>query len=241
MQSIRAWFRHPLHRTVQRARRLLPIQWFTAAMGILLTLGGTYEMSHRPGVFQSDAYVVFLPPKSFQENPLLPNGAIVTAAVVVATAVDSGNNVPTPTLDDIPLFSTGVEHGYLVTVPNSGSQWVPIFQAAQLHVQTTGTSEGEATARLHTVLARVEIVLRNLQSKAGSPPAMMIRTELSPAHPTTYYVKGNRLRSAGASFLLGLALTAIAIRPARRLPPLLRQVRIGRHRHPKPNSAVPVG
>jgi hypothetical protein len=191
-------------------------------------------------VFQSDAYVVLLPPRSFHENPLLPNQTLTTTAGVVATAANSGNDAPKATLDDIPLFSTGVEQGYLVTVPNSGNQWVPIFRAPHLHVQATGITEEEATTRLQATLARVDTVLRDLQSQAGSPPTLMIRTELSPAEPVTYYFKGNRSRSGGASLLVGLALTAIAIRLARRLAGPLGQVRIRRYREPEASSTVAV-
>lgn len=224
-----------------RIRRLLPVQWLTAAVGVALTLVSSLAITHRPGVFQSDAYVVFLPPKSFLENPLLPNRTLVATAAVVAGAVNSGNDAPKATLDDIPLSSTGVKHGFLVTVPNAGSQWVPIYQSAQVHVQATGTTAEESSARLRSVLARVDTVLQELQAEVGSPPTLMIRTELSPEQPTTVCLKGNRARSGGASFLLGLALTATATRFARRLPPLLRHVRVGRHREPQPESAVGVG
>lgn len=226
-QRFQQRLRYSVQRVVRRAQRLLPIQRLTAAIGVGLTLIASLLIMHRPGVYQSDTYVVLLPPKTFPYNPLLPNRSLITTAAVVAAAANSGSRAPQPTLDDIPLFSTGVTHGYLVTLPNSGSQWIPLFYAPHLHVQATGSSAAEASARLQSVLMRIDEALVDLQTKAESPPFALIRSEASSAKPSTFYVKGNRPRSGGATFLVGLGLTATITRLARHLA---RHVRIEQRR-----------
>ena len=214
-----------LDRVLRRLQRLLLVQRVVAVLGLASTmLLGAWAV-HPTRVYESQVYVVFLPPESVSTNPLLHNGTLITTAGIVGGSVNAGNRAPQPTLDTIPLSSTGVEHGYLVTVPNSGSQWVYQFEVPQLHVQATGTSPEESLATLQSVLWRIDQELAVRQIEAGSPSREMIRTELSPAVPTTAMAAGSRSRAGLAALLIGLVLTATATRLARRLSPTRRWLR----------------
>lgn len=229
-----------LGRIIARGRRP-PVQYVVAVMGLALTALIAWFAVNAPGVYEADAYVVMLPPSNPSSNAFFTSRSLVITAGVVSQAVPGDPDIPLPTAETVPLSSLGIKHGYSVQLPNSGTQWVYVFNRAELSVQVVGSSPDEVRSTLDRVVLKINKELAAIQSAQGTSSWEMIRTELSPHRPSISYSSGSRSRTGLVTLLLGVGLTVVAMKYS---PRVQRRVRAWRQHRPEqglipPNQPFP--
>jgi hypothetical protein len=195
-----------------------------ALAGCVLTVVLTVLVHQRPGVHFTDVNAILLNPptkakaKAVQPgraavadvpvNPLNDTDpALVRAAGVVARVLDQGGSTSRSGSDSVSLVGQGVKHGFSVTLPNSGGQWVYRFERPVLNVQVVGRTDEEVQARLRTAMTEIRTTLQAQQRATGAGQDQWIRVLQYPTRPVIIDGRGDRRRAAAVTFALGLLVT----------------------------------
>jgi hypothetical protein len=192
-----------------------------ALVGLGLTLMAAIAVYAWPGVYQTRVDVLLLPPSTYAGiNPYTYGSArlIATAGVVARVSDPSSSAADASLSESVTLAGQGVTQGFTVRLPNSGSQWVPLFDRPLLDVQAVGRSEQDVRRSEATALSRIRGTLAQLQTQEGVPPNQWIKLDVTPTDPVVVSGGGHRSRSLAAILLLGLALTGTAVTMAKDRP-----------------------
>lgn len=191
---------------------MLRRRWYAAVAGAALTLGAVVLVTAHPGVYTTQANVLFLAPKT----PARPNALESTTSSVIATAglverlVNSGVEPPA-TSSLVTLVGRGVRDGTSVELPNSGGQWAQNFDTPVLRLQVTGSSAESVAQRFAQLHERVSSTAARLQSARGAQAPSLIGTRLSPAVPPMLYEAGHRKVAVLVTTALGGCLTLLLV------------------------------
>jgi hypothetical protein len=192
-------------------RRLLLVRAVTAVC-IVVTLGAAWIVHQERGVFWSRVDVQFLLPLS-QDNPNAlrdTSRSLVMTAGAVARAVDPSGGKAQVTSPLVTLASEGIRHGWSVTQPNDGSQFVAIFDQPIVQVEAVGSTPAEVRSEMADALGKVTNTLRAFERASQIAPNTAIRLLDSAAPPPMYYEGGSKLRAVLATLALGGLITAAA-------------------------------
>jgi hypothetical protein len=181
--------------------------------GALLSVLAVGYVRSLPGVYWSQVNVLFLLPQNdATPNSLqFQNDSLVSLAGIVGKSSSVGGARSAPTSDGVTLVGEGIYNGYSMDLPNSGGQWAINYDRPLLDVQASGSTPEEVTARMKAVIARIEENLADRQAKAGVSERSLVTTRLSPPVMPMYYNPGSHVRAMGATLLLCLSGTAVAV------------------------------
>lgn len=186
-------------------------RWYVTLAGVSLMIGAIFALSTNPGVYSTQADVLFLAPKSAQ----FPNPIEATSESLIATAglvahMANGVKAESPTASSgVTLTGEGIRKGYSIRLPNSGGQWASNFDRPVLVVQVAGPTEAWVRSTLATQIDKINNSLYALQKADRIPTRNLITTSSTPRLAKVEYSKGDPKRAVAALILLGSALTAL--------------------------------
>lgn len=198
------------------SRELLSVvlrRWYFMLLGVAISIGALYLITHRPGIYWTQFNVVVLAPvhKYYPNNLENPDDALAPMAGLLV-ADWNGDDRPLLTASgETTLFGEGQRQGIQVRMPNQGSQWLPLYYSPNIDVQVVDSNPEMVALEARRVSAELNALLENRQDALGIPPAARMMTIASPAEPTIRYVSGSRTRAALATGVVGAALTTIAV------------------------------
>lgn len=191
--------------------RSLARAWYLTLAGFAATAFALSMVDSYPGVYWSQANVVFLGPQSERA----PNSLEFSSAGLISTAgyvekiVNAGVEKPT-TASPVTLVSRGIRDGHSIDLPDSGGQWSHNFDSAILNVQVTGPTSAIVQERLNTLIDKIRTTTQDIQELDNLGPKNVIRTYVAPDQPKVTYATGGRLSALAGTLALGVGLTAFA-------------------------------
>jgi hypothetical protein len=157
-------------------------RWYALAAALLCAAVLTIFLAHDAGVFTTRTSIIFLYPNASRLDHY--NGAgdrsIISFAATIAQEVNQGEPPITYAAGSAPYYGAGVRQGVLVGLPNSGSQWLAMYQKAQIDIQIVGPTsawvEGRQTDLVNDVLGLAD----KQQAHLGIPAARRIVATVDP-------------------------------------------------------------
>ena len=200
-------------------------RWYVVLAGFALTAAAVYAFASSPGVYSTQADVLFLAPKSAKfPNPIESSSeSLIATAGLVARIANSGSADPPTASSGVPLTGEGIRKGYSIRLPNSGGQWANNFDRPVLVVQVAGPSEEWVRSTLATQIGVIDRSLFTLQKSEGVAKENFIITSSAPRQAKVEYLKGDPKRAIAAMMLLSSVLTALAAIGFDRIAPQRRQ------------------
>lgn len=191
---------------------VLARRWYVVVAGLALVAAAIVAISTRPGVYSTQADVLFLAPKSAKNpNPIEAGSeSLIATAGMVARIVAEGKDNPATASSGVTLTGEGVRQGVSIRLPNSGGQWANNFDRPALDIQVAGPSEAWVRTTLNRQIGRIDRTLYELQKDDGIPAESFITTSSSPHLAQVVYSNGRPTRAMAAILVLGLTLTAFA-------------------------------
>jgi hypothetical protein len=225
-------------------------------VGLALTALLAAYVHGRPGLYFTEVNAIFLnpAPQTARGSAALDDAApapvnpldgtnpdLISTAGVVARVLAQGASKSLSGSDSISLVGTGLTHGYTVTLPNSGGQWVYQFDRPVLDVQVVGRNPAEVQALLDTAMARIRSTLQAQEMQTGTTKDQMIRVFQNPQRPVIGEGLGDRRRATAVALMLGIMLTLTALHLLQdRVGPIRRAVRYLRRRSGRRRDGDPV-
>jgi hypothetical protein len=186
------------------------VPWWQRRVLRLVVVGiatlGALVWVHDPRVYYwSDTHVFFIAPP----DPTHRNAATFTTDGVIATVGLVGRLVETTetasgAATQTTLLAQGVTEGHQVRQPNSGGQWVSVFDQPYLDVQVVAHSPERVRAENDRVVGRIRAQLDTLQN--GVHPRYLISTTVSPSQTQVLYASGDSHRAMAGVLLVGFVL-----------------------------------
>jgi uncharacterized membrane protein len=222
------------------SRELLSLvlrRWYLMLVGAVVSVAVLHGVVQRPGVYWTGFNVVVLAPtEAFYPNKL--ENPHYEMSPVAGVLVREWNGAHPPLLtasSDTSLYGEGRRSGVQVRMVNQGSQWRPLFPVPVIDIQVVGARPEVVAAEARRVRTEVEELLRRRQDAGLVPDTARMVTITSPPQPTVTYHAGSRVRSAGATGLLGAVGTTVAVYWLERLRAWRRRrVAAARPRAPRP-------
>jgi hypothetical protein len=182
--------------------------WGVLLLGVLLTGWLQWQALHAQRVYSGQVTVRFVSDITNGDLRQADSGLIITAGLIGKRVNQS---VSPDTAGGVSLVGEGVYHGYSVTLPNRGGQWVKIYDRPELDVQAAGTSIAEVESSLQLALHRIDEELAAMQAEVAVAPGNLIRTQLTPTVPDIREGLGSAIRAKASSLLLGGGLTLAGV------------------------------
>lgn len=186
-------------------------RWYLVAAGVLLTAAVAALVLGRSGVYVTRVDVVLLPPPSAAGAPEVVGSSedLIAAAGLLERLVNAGRETNAATSQQVPLEGTGVRDGVLVTLPNNGGQWDYNFTSPMLSLQVAGPSRDAVLRDRAEAVRDINRTLAELQREQGAPASRMLTTHVVPEDAQVAHVTGHPARAAGATAVVGLAVTLL--------------------------------
>lgn len=186
-------------------------QWLVTLVGLLLTLGFSYHLSHLEGLYYQKVDMIFLAPEEPDTNTFQnATGSLIGTAGIISQVVGSSASGAAPVSENATLVGTGLKHAYSVRLPNDGGQWAINYTRPVLDVQAVGTSPAEVTATMTRVIAKVNHELDRRQDAFGVDKRYRITTRLNPSLAYVIHSNGSPARTLAGALLLGTGLSITA-------------------------------
>lgn len=179
-------------------------RWYILLAGMLASLLLVAQAAKPHGAYETAAAMLFFPPISrINPNGYTDGGGnVITAAAFVAARMQA----PEVKAD---LAAKGIVKTYTVVMHNSGNQFADNFDRAAIDIRVSGPDLATTSRSLQLVATKIRSELDAAQIQTHVDRREWIRTQLSPDDPTILLVRGNRMRAAAASLVLGVMVTIV--------------------------------
>lgn len=196
--------------TTQGFVRIAARRWYVLVVGVALTVTAvTLVVVRAPTVYWARTTITLLQP---DPNPLRADGGVLTG--LASALVVRANGAPAMTKTSSPdttLYGEGIMDGTRIRIRDVGAQWSTSIPDPIIVVEAVGPDAEDVASEITEMVQGLNTDLTTLQSQLGVAKQNSVFMRYSPDRPNVILVRGNRTRSAGATLLLGMALTAVAV------------------------------
>jgi len=185
-------------------------RWYVVLLGLTATVAGCWLVAAAaPSVCWSRTIVTVLQPHS---NPLHDEGS--SSVGLASLLVIRANGGPATTKTSSPettLYGEGILDGSRIRQRDLGRQWTTSIPDPVIYVEAVSPSAEVTTSEINRMITALDNDLTLIQDNLKVPRGNRAFLQLSPEMPTAARVTGDQTRAVGASGLLGLILTALAL------------------------------
>jgi hypothetical protein len=189
-------------------------RWYVVLAVLLAFAGLTVVFHQEGGSFTTRTTVTFTLPS---RSTLLPNSglndlSIISFAGAVATSINAGKPVQTFSSADAPYYGAGVREGIMVSLRNTGSQWISSFPSATIDIQIVGRTRAWVEERQTYLLGELKAIARAQQSATLTPQSDRIAVTIEPLSTEIHQVVPGRsdLIMAGGAMSLAALITGFS-------------------------------
>lgn len=186
-------------------------RWYLLLAAALISLGvlAVVVASQKP-VYYTRFDVMVLPPRNtvFPNNIEDPHYAMAPLAGVLVNDVAASHRAPLLGSPDTTLYGQGIRSGWQLRLPNTGSQWQPIYDLPNIDVQVVDSSPEQVRDRAEIIQVQLQKALDKRQDALDIAPGMRASLLSSPHEPAVVPVGGSRMRMLGG---LGLVTGTVGI------------------------------
>ena len=195
--------------TAVQLLRIIGRRWYVLLLVAVIT-GVAILLIHRvPGVYWTQVYVVFLPPKS--ANALEDqNTSIVQFVAVIEREINGAGGSTHRASSSGTLYGEGFRSGWQISLPNNGGQWQNNFNRPALSIEVVDSSPEKVAEVAASLSSRVGRLAEQQQSEIGIAPGNHVTTIDSPSTPVVTYVQGSDARASIALAALGVVVGVLA-------------------------------
>ena len=194
-------------------------RWYVVLIGVLLTLASIQHVRSAPVVYYSKVTAVVLSPADDevdQGNSLLIRGPVPLASLVVMDVNNQPNKVRASS-DDATLYAMGYRSATWIHLQQAGNQWKATAAGPNIEIEAVDSTPEAVEDRTRTAMSEIGRALQKHQDDFHIKRADRAWIEQSPASPVILPYGASRGRAQGATLLLGICLTAVAVVLADRL------------------------
>lgn len=188
-------------------------RWYLVVLGGALSLAVLAAVWKQPGVYWTQFDVIVLEPTS-KLNPNSiedPQFSLTPMAGVMVTRLNGDDRPALLASSNTTLFGEGLREAERARVPNSGSQWRPLFTQPRIDVQVVSHDPAVVERRAQAIAAQLAGLADRVQDEDGVKPRVRMSTIAAPADPVIAHATGSRPRAAAGTALLGATLTTFAV------------------------------
>lgn len=169
-------------------------RWFVLVAVMLAFAALTFAVYRDGGSFTTRTTVTFTLPS---RSTLLPESGLTDLSIIgfagaVATSINAGKPVQTFSSADAPFYGAGVREGVMVSLRNSGNQWISSFPSATIDIQIVGRTREWVEDRQQTLLHDVMAVAQAQQNAVLTPPSDRISATIEPLSTEIHEVAPGR-------------------------------------------------
>ncbi len=214
--------------TSRELLRLVLRRWYLVLLGALVSAVMLGVIWKQPGLYWTQFDVVVLAPttKLNPNNIEDPRFSMAPMAGVMVTELNGDKRPRLLASADTTLFGEGLREGVRVRLPNTGSQWLPMYNRPRIDVQVVSRDPVVVERKARAITEQLVAVLDRRQSELGIIPSMRMSAIATPEDPVVAHITGNRNRAALGMAMLGATLTTFAVY-------LWEKWRLGRRRRPR--------
>ncbi|WP_404435867.1 hypothetical protein LG322_12095 [Microbacterium aerolatum] len=200
-------------------------RWYVLLAVLLVFAALTVMFQRDGGSFSTRTTVTFTLPS---RSTLLPESgltdlSIISFAGAVATSINAGKPVQTFSSSDAPYYGAGVREGIMVSLRNTGSQWISSFPSATIDIQIVGRTREWVAERQQYLLDEIMAVTDAQQSATLTPVSDRITATIEPLSTEIHQVSPSRtdlIMATGAmalaALIAGCSAAAVTDRIVRR-------------------------
>ncbi|CAH0122843.1 MULTISPECIES: hypothetical protein [unclassified Microbacterium] len=210
-------------------------RWYVV-FAVLLAFAVLTTMFYRDGgSFSTRTTVTFTLPS---RSTLLPESgltdlSIISFAGAVATSINAGKPVQTFSSSDAPYYGAGVREGIMVSLRNTGSQFISSFPSATIDIQIVGRTREWVSERQQQLLDDIMAVTDAQQTATLTPESDRITATIEPLSTEIHQVSPGRSDVIMAVSAMTLAALVTAFSAAVVLDRIIR-----RERHPRRQRVI---
>jgi len=167
---------------------------------------------HAAPVYWTRAQVVFLQPSApYNENVLTSAPeSLIDFAALVERRYNGHDGLPRFASSTATLYGSGVRDGSEVKLLDTGGQWASSFRSPAIVVEVVAPTEQKVRSVLANTITSINDIVRQEQVAAKVSNAQLVRTLTAPEAVVVNRTTGNRLRAAGSTLLIGIAIGGTA-------------------------------
>ncbi|MDQ4214267.1 hypothetical protein [Microbacterium capsulatum] len=197
--------------TVREALSAMGRRWYVLLAIVLVFAGLSYLFYKDGGSYATQTTVTFTLPS---RSTLLPESgstdiSIIAFAGAVATSINQGKPVETFSDANAPYYGAGVRQGVMVSLRNTGNQWISSFPSATIDIQIVGRTRQWVLDRQQEALKQIIDVTAAQQAATITPVSDRITATVEPLSTDIQHVTPGRseLTLAGAAMVLAGFIT----------------------------------
>jgi len=183
--------------------RLLLRRWYVVLAVAVATVIGAGLVQHPASVYSAEVNVMFLPPDGVLMDQ---TESLIYFAAMVERDFNQGHTEPRVSSASATLYGAGVRKGYSVSLFDTGGQWQTNFNRPVLQVEVVDSSPAAVQTQLDAILAKIDSIAAQAQSRSGVASAKMIRSNQSPNPAVIVRAGGSRWRATAGMIFLGLGV-----------------------------------
>lgn len=196
--------------TVRDILKSIARRWYVFLLTMAAVMAAAAAMYVDGGSFSTRTTVVFTSPdaQNVLGDTTSSDSGVIAFAGAVATELNNGIAVQTYSSADAPYYGAGVREGVMVSLRNTGNQWVTSYPSAMIDVQIVGRTREWVEARQQQILDDIFAVTTAQQSSIVTSAADRITAEVEPLSMQIVEVGSTRTTQllAGGSMLLVVLL-----------------------------------
>ena len=145
-------------------------------------------------------------------NPLRSESFTLTSLASALVVRVNGGPIGTKTsAPDNTLFGEGVTEGSRVRIRDIGGMWTSSIPVPVIYVEAIGPTHDSVAAEINRLVGSLTSNLQQLQDELHVPAYGRVVPYAAPAEPEVVEVSGQRVKAAGVTTLVGLAITVLAL------------------------------
>lgn len=185
-------------------------RWYVLLLGLAVTAASVLLVTtHSSQSYWARSTVTLL---QTAPNPLRSEGYPLTGLASALVVRANGNPVETKTSSpDNTLYGEGVLEGSRVRIRDVGGMWTSSIPGPVIFVEAIGPSRVGVSAEIERLVDGLKADLEAIQNDLKVPTYGRIILQVSPDHPEVVSVSGQPVKAAGATLLIGLALTSLLL------------------------------
>lgn len=214
-------------------------RWYVL-LAVMLVFGAlTYAFYKDGGSYYTRTTVTFSLPS---RSTLLPESgmndtSIVAFAGAIATSINDGRPVQTFSSSDAPYYGAGAREGVMVSLRNTGSQWISSFPTATIDIQIVGRTHEWVQERQQDLLSQIAQVTQAQQDATVTPESNQITGTIQPLSTEIQEIRPGRSEMILAVSAMSIAALVVGIPSAVLVD---RAIRRRRNKRARGRAAVPV-
>jgi hypothetical protein len=199
--------------TVRQLMSILFRRWYIP-LGLLACAAlVTVMLARDGGIYTTRTVISFMLPASTSLSPTngTNDSSIIAFAASVVQETNNGRPPAGYSMEDAPYYGAGIREGELVKLIDSGNQWAPMVNKAEIEIQIVGRTFDSVESRQGELVSKIVQAAEFQQAAIAVLPENRITASVVPLTTDIDYISASRssqLAAGGALFAVAIIIGA---------------------------------